>query len=78
MNNFIKERNKALLSLNKKRIIDYMKKYGISIPQDEKIFWAGVHKAICSLYLVDENEISLEQYTKSANWLKLNGFKIGE
>ena len=27
MNNFIKERNEALLSLDKKKIIAYMKKY---------------------------------------------------
>ena len=77
MNNFIKERNEALLSLDKKKIIAYMKKYGISIPQNEKIFWAGVHKAICSLYFVNKNKITLEQYTKSANWLKDNGFGIG-
>lgn len=77
MDNFIKERNKALLSLNKKKIIVYMKKYGITIPSNEKIFWAGVHKAICSLYFVEENKITLEKYTKSANWLKENGFEIG-
>lgn len=77
MNNFIKERNEALLSLDKKKIIAYMKKYGISIPQNEKIFWAGVHKSICSLYFVGTNNITLEQYTKSADWLKENGFQIG-
>lgn len=77
MNNFIKERNEALLSLNKKKIVAYMKKYGITIPSNEKVFWAGVHKAICSLYFVEENKITLEQYTKSANWLKENGFEIG-
>ena len=77
MNDFIKERNEALLSLNKDKIVAYMKKYGISIPQNEKIFWVGVHKSICSLYLVDKNGITLEQYTKSADWLKENGFQIG-
>ena len=38
MNNFIKERNEALLSLNKKKIVAYMKKYGITIPSNEKYF----------------------------------------
>lgn len=77
MDNFVKERNEALLSLNKKKIVAYMKKYGIVIPTDEKIFWAGVHKSICSLYFVDNNKVTLEQYIKSADWLKENGFQIG-
>ena len=77
MNNFIRERNEALLSLNKQKIVNYMKKYGIAILENEKIFWAGVHKSICSLYSVKENEITLEQYTNSANWLRENGFLIG-
>lgn len=39
MNDFIKERNEALLSLDKNKIIAYMNKYNIIIPKDEKIFW---------------------------------------
>lgn len=74
--NFIKERNEALLSLNKNKIIKYMNKYNIKIPKDEKIFWCGVHKAICSLYFVESNNITLEQYTRSADWLKENGFDL--
>lgn len=77
MSNFIKERNAALLSLDKEKILAYGKKYNIKFPEDEKIFWAGVHKAICSLYFVETNNITLEQYTKSADWLKENGFNLG-
>ena len=77
MDKFIQERNEALLSLNKEKILAYGKKYNVKFPEDEKIFWAGVHKAICSLYFVNKNKITLEQYTKSANWLKDNGFGIG-
>ena len=76
MNNFIKERNEALLSLDENKIIAYMNKYNIKIPKDEKIFWAGVHKAICSLYFIETNRITLEQYTRSADWLKENGFEL--
>ena len=76
MNNFIKERNEALLSLDENKIIAYMNKYNIKIPKDEKIFWAGVHKTICSLYFIETNRITLEQYTRSADWLKENGFEL--
>ena len=75
MNDFIKERNEALLSLDKEKIIAYSKKHNIDLPKDEKVFWAGVHKAICNLYLYSTNdEISLEQYERSYTWLSENGF----
>ena len=75
MNDFIKERNEALLSLDKEKILAYGKKYNVKFPEDEKIFWAGVHKAICSLYSIPVNKITKEQYEKSKNWLKENGFE---
>ena len=75
MNDFVKERNEALLSLDKEKIIKYMKKYNIKYPKDEETFWAGVHKSICNLFLVPENEISLEQFEKSYEWLEKNGYR---
>lgn len=72
--NFVKERNEALLSLDKEKIIKYMEKYKIKIPKDEKIFWASVHKSICNLFLFPGNNISLEQFEKSYEWLEKNGF----
>lgn len=77
MSDFIKERNAALLSLDKEKILAYGKKYNIKFPEDDKIFWAGVHKAICSLYFVANNNITLDQYTRSADWLRENGFNLG-
>lgn len=74
MNDFVKERNEALLSLEKEKIIKYMDKYNIKYPEDEETFWAGVHKSICNLFLVPRNEISLEQFNKSYNWLEKNGY----
>ena len=73
MEDFIKERNEALLSLDKEKILAYGKKYNVKFPEDEKIFWAGVHKAICSLYLIPVNKITKSQYEKSKEWLKENG-----
>lgn len=71
---FIKERNEAFKDANEKKIKAYCEKYGIEIPEDEKIFWAGVHKTICNLYLLDSSDISIEQYNKSYDWLKENKF----
>ena len=75
MEDFIKERNEALLSLDKEKILAYGKKYNVKFPEDEKIFWADVHKAICSLYLIPVNKITKSQYEKSKEWLKENGFE---
>ena len=58
MEDFIKERNEALLSLDKEKILAYGKKYNVKFPENEKIFWAGVHKAICNLYLISVNKIT--------------------
>lgn len=76
MNNFVKERNEALLSLNEKKIDAFMKKYNPNCkkPKEKIIYWAGIHKAICDLFLTPENAITIEQYERSYNWLKENGF----
>lgn len=71
---FIKERNEALLSLDKDKIMEYGKKYNVKFPKDEKIFWAGVHKAICNLYRIPSNCVSEEQYKKSCEWLSKHKF----
>lgn len=75
MNEFVKERNEVFLSLDEEKIKAYCKKYNIKIPKDKKLFWAGIHKSICNLFLVPENNITIEQYEKSYNWLEENGFR---
>ena len=42
---FVAERNAALLSLDRARIVAYMVKYGNAVPRDQELFWLGVHKA---------------------------------
>lgn len=48
---FVKERNEALFSLDRNKIEAYMKKYGQpeveEVPDD--LFWASVYKAICGI-----------------------------
>lgn len=69
---FIRDRDKALLSLDKEKIIAYCKKYGIPIPEKEIVFWAGVHKGIVSM-----KSSTAEQKCNSAMWLVEHGFKPG-
>lgn len=66
---FVKDRDKALLSLNKKRIETYAKKYEIPLPTDEKVFWSGIHKAILNI-----NSATKEQKDNSGKWLRENNF----
>lgn len=74
MTEFVKDRNEAFASGDENKVKEYCKKYGIDIPKDEKTFLAGMHKAICNLYLVDNSPISIEQYNVSYDWLKENGY----
>lgn len=76
MNDFVKERNDALLSLDENKIDAYMKKYNprFKKPENKKVYWASIHKSICNLFLVESNDITLEQYERSYKWLSENGF----
>ena len=61
---FVAERNTALLSLDKRKIKRFAKKWGIVMPTNEEAFWRGVHKAICAI-----TEFPFEVRQKSADWL---------
>lgn len=74
MEDFIKDRNNAFASMDKEKILAYCKKYDVTIPEDEEVFWAGVHKTVCNLYLLEESPISKEQYDKSYDWLIEHGY----
>lgn len=70
-----KERNEAFSSLDKEKIITYCKKYNIPIPENDTVFWMGVHKAICQLYVISKENsgITLDMYNKSYEWLIRHG-----
>ena len=74
MEDFIKEREEAFSSMNEKKIRAYCEKYKIQLPEDDNIFWAGVHKVICELFSHKDTLITEEQYKNSYDWLKQNGF----
>ncbi len=73
MKQFVKDRNKAILSLDKDKIMKYITKYNkdASIPSEEIVFWAGVHKAILGIISATE-----EQKEYSRKWLRENGFRL--
>ena len=68
---FIKERNDALFSLDRKKIEEYSAKYGFSGASDlpDRVFWAGVYKAICNMSSAPADVVE-----KAKNWLAANGF----
>ena len=65
---YIKDRNAALLSLDKEKITAYMLKYEVPISQDERVFWASVHKARTAITNFPAHEIQ-----KSKDWLAERG-----
>lgn len=46
---FVKERNEALFSLDEKKIKAYLTKLGVPIPENEQVFWGGIYKSICNI-----------------------------
>lgn len=67
---YCKERDKAFLSLDEKRIRDFCRKWSINVPKNDVVFWAGVHKAICNM-----NAANAKQKLHSLIWLTEHGFK---
>ncbi len=68
---FAQERDEALLSLDEQKIRAYMRKYGVSFnPEDEIVWWAGVHKAILGIL-----SATPEQRGRSEKWLVEHGFR---
>ena len=70
---YLKERDEALLSLDKEKIVKFMKKHcpDAEIPENETVFWAGVHKVICHL-----NSANAGQKLNSMIWLVNHGFQF--
>lgn len=65
---FIKERNEALFSLNEKKIRKYCKKYGVTIPRNEEVFWRTIYKTVCNV-----EDTPQEVKERAMEWLKEHG-----
>lgn len=70
MEQFKKDRDEALRSLNKQQIIAYCRKYGAHYSENELVFWASVHKARLAIKSFSESEKRI-----SRKWLLEHGFK---
>ena len=70
MSDFLRERNEALLSLDRKKIDIYAKKYEVSMPKNETAYWAGIHKARLAV-----TEFSDDVKEVSKKWLIEHGLK---
>jgi len=67
---FIKDRNEAILSLDKEKIKAYQRKYNIPTrDEDEDIFWIAVHKSVTVIQSAPD---ILRQ--QSIRWLTERGF----
>lgn len=65
---FIKDRDEALSSLDETKIRAYLRKYGEEPPANPTVFWMGVHKAITAC-----KNLPIELRQKSAAWLEIRG-----
>lgn len=69
---FVRERDAALRSLDKKKLTAYMDKYGVDWrPMNELVFWAAVHKARLSI-----RSFTAEEKRVSAKWLEEHHFQV--
>ena len=68
MQQFLKDRDEALLSLDETKLRDYLRKYGETPPSDPAVFWMGIHKAITAC-----TSLPIDFRRKSAAWLAVRG-----
>ena len=66
----VRERDEALLSLDREKLAAYAAKYGVALPDDESVFWLGIHKARCHAMSLPQ-----EARDESERWLKERGSK---
>lgn len=66
---YVKERDEALLSLDKRKILAFYKKYKLPYSTKDKVFWATVYKCIYHI-----NASTAQQKADAKYWLIENGF----
>lgn len=65
---WVKERNEALFSLDRARIEAFFGNDELDVPTDDIVFWAGVYKAICAI-----TSAPPELTRKAKTWLLAHG-----
>ena len=69
---YVKERDKALLSFDFKKMKKLCKKWEIPAPADDVAFYAGMMKTICEL-----NKATELDKKRARKWLVNNHFEVG-
>lgn len=70
---FVKDRDDALLSLDKEKILAYGRKWGVNellIPKQEENFWIAIHKARTAA-----KTLPMAARSESKQWLQERGFR---
>lgn len=64
---YVKERNEALFSLDEAKIRAFMRKYNVRFPaaNNKIVFWAGIYKSICNIPSAPE-----DVRKQASEWLK--------
>ena len=66
----VQERNEALFSLDKNKIMAYLRKYNLPVEEcSDAVFWAGVYNAICNIKNAPEPIVE-----EARAWLNERGF----
>ncbi len=68
IDHFVKIRNEAMFSLDRKKIEEYFAWIGQPLPENDIVFWATVHKCICNITTAPSELVS-----KSNHWLFEHG-----
>ena len=66
---YVYDRNAAFLSMDARQIVAHCRRYGIAVPENPMIFWAGVHKARLMI-----EDFPAAEREKSREWLMDHGF----
>lgn len=67
---FLKDRDAALLSLDRATIVAFQQKYGAPTHPVEEVFWASVHKARTAV-----RTLPIEARQESKRWLLEHGYR---
>ena len=71
MSQFLADRREALMSLDRDKILAYMKKYGVEFNSKSlTVFWIAIHKAITGA-----TDLPLDFREKSKAWLTERGYE---
>lgn len=70
---FKKDRNEAILSLDKEKILAFGKKHHIRFSSDENVFWLSIHKAITGcIELPKDFRIASKKYLEERGSISLD------